>query len=64
MIPPAPATECEAQPRERTSEERDARLIDQAFGNIHIEHPEVTREQVAERLRLRRLAEAEDVTKR
>jgi hypothetical protein len=62
MIPPAKVTECATQTPERTAAERDARLIDQAFGNIHIEHPEVTRELVAERLRLRRIAEVENVT--
>ena len=41
-----------------TAERRDAQLVSRVFGNIHLEHPEITREQVAERLRLRRKAEA------
>jgi hypothetical protein len=48
--------------RKRSAEELDERLIDQAFGNIHLEYPEVTREQVAERLKLLRLAESKDVS--
>lgn len=45
-------------PRTPSEIERDERLIDQAWGNIRIEHPEVTREQVAHQLLLKRAAEA------
>jgi len=44
----------------RTAEERDERLVEQAFGNLRMANPTITREQVAERLRIKRAAEAKN----
>ena len=35
-----------------TTEEQQERIIGEVYGNIRIEYPEITREMVAERLRL------------
>jgi hypothetical protein len=48
---------------EWTEEQRKERLIGEVYGNIRIEHPEITREQVAQRLELRQRAEIEIVPK-
>lgn len=37
-----------------TPEQRDEQLINRVYGNISLENPKVTREFVAEQLRLRR----------
>ena len=39
-----------------TPEQRDTQLINRVYGNIAIENPRVTREMVAEQLRLYRQA--------
>ena len=41
---------------EMTPEQRDTQLINRVYGNIAIENPRVTREMVAEQLRLYRQA--------
>ena len=45
-----------------TPEQRDTQLINRVYGNISLENPKVTREFVAEHLRLRRKAEAANGT--
>lgn len=40
---------------ERRAGMTETQLIDRVFGNVHIEHPEITREQVVERLLLKNL---------
>lgn len=47
---------------QRTDQERKDRIIGQVYGNIRIEHPEITREQVAQRLELSEQVNVEIVT--
>ena len=37
----------------RPQEEQRERIIGEVFGNVRIEHPEITREMVAQRLAIR-----------
>ncbi len=39
-------------------------IVDRVFGNVNIEHPEITREFVRERIRLRLLARTSHVGNR
>lgn len=43
-------------------QERKNRIIEEVYGNIRIEHPEITREQVAQRLELSQQVNVEIVT--
>jgi hypothetical protein len=57
------AAEISAAPPVRlTPKQREAQLISRVYGNIHLEHPLVTRELVEARLRTRQLTEATDET--
>lgn len=44
-----------------TEEQRMARLTEQAYGNLRIENPEVTKEQIAQFVELRQKVRAEIV---
>ena len=48
---------------EWTEEQSRVHIIEEVYGNIRIEHPEITREQVAHRLHLRQQTIAEIVRK-
>lgn len=50
----APTPSLNAPLTSMTPEQRDAQLINRVYGNISLENPKVTREFVAEQLRLRR----------
>jgi hypothetical protein len=47
-----------AEQRKMTAEQKTRQLIDRVYGNLAIENPTVTREFVAEQVRLYREAEA------
>ena len=62
MNPDPPVPMANAPLGKMTPEQRDAQLINRVYGNISLENPKVTREFVAEHLRLRRQAEAANGT--
>jgi hypothetical protein len=61
---PAFTSEAYLQRGSLTAEQRDEQLIGRVFGNLHIERPEITREQVAAMLRKANLTEVQNVTRR
>lgn len=48
------------QRKRLTTRQREAQLASRVYGNIHLEHPNVTRELVEARLELRRNSKATD----
>lgn len=58
MVTPAFTLNIGQCPHEPKNGRGDEQLIGRVFGNIHLEYPEITREMVAARLKLRREEEA------